>query len=243
MHDRRRGPRLRLGLGQVVAVEVEAVAVRARAGDAPVRVLDRVEDDHGLVEDLVDLGVGARGRRCELLDQLHRRIHALVLVAVDAALDEDRHLHRAVRTRQQRLRAGRVCQRDAADLLPVVESLAPLVRVEGVDRDPEHLAAERGRAGRLDRHPPTAPRCDRVERAADRVVRDVGKLPTGWDGSLPSGSAAAASVSGVPHQGGAIAALPVLEPSPTARPRAARTSPIVRIMAAPSSLLGSLGRS
>src|SRR5918995_2976546 len=56
-----------------------------------------------------------------------------------------------------------------------------------------------------------------------------GKLPTGWAGSEPSGRAAAASGSGVPHQGGAMAARPVAGVSAAASASAsASRSPLLK---------------
>ena len=65
--------------------------VRA-AGDPAVRVLVDVAEQDDVVEDGVDLGIGAVRRRRQPLDELEHRVDALVLVAVDGGLDEDRNL-------------------------------------------------------------------------------------------------------------------------------------------------------
>ena len=101
LHDRDRRLRLGLRLGQEVAVEVEAVAVGALPAMRPSGFWITLKTQDRVVEDRVDLGVRAVRRRREPLDELHRRVDALVLVAVDAALDEDRHLDRVAASRHE----------------------------------------------------------------------------------------------------------------------------------------------
>ena len=166
---------LGLRLRQEVAVEVEAVAVGPRARGPSVRVLVGVEDDDRVVEDAIDLRIGpVRGRR-EPVDQEHHRVDALVLVSVDCALDEDRDLEVALLP-ESRLGLGRVGERVPPDLLPVLEVLLLVVRGQLVDRDEVHRAASGGMTEDLHRHPPVEALClDGIQRAPDRVVRDVRK--------------------------------------------------------------------
>ncbi len=166
-----RSKRLRLRLRDVVAVEVEPVAVRARSRDAAVRVLDHVEDEHGVVEPRVHLRVIPIRRRGEPLDRPHHRVDALVLVAVDTALDEDRHLH--VAALDQLLCPARIALRQLDDLPQARVAVALSVRVERVDRDLVHVVTAGGRADHVDLHAPLAAARDVLERAADRVVRNV----------------------------------------------------------------------
>jgi hypothetical protein len=78
----------------------------ARARDAAVRVLDHVEDDDGAVEDRVHLGIGAVRRRREALDRAHVRVHALVLVPVDAPWMKSGTLTRSRQPRSWRCAAA-----------------------------------------------------------------------------------------------------------------------------------------
>ena len=167
-------PYLGLRLGQEVAVEVEAVAVRPGTGHAAVRVLDHVEDENDVVEDVVELRIHAVGRRGELLDDLHVRLDALVLVPVNRALDVDRDLDVVAPRVQELLRARGILERDASELVPAVGVADLLRRLPRVEHDAVERPAERRVTDDLDRHPVAElRRLDLVERAADRVVRDV----------------------------------------------------------------------
>ena len=173
LHQAHRVARLGLGLREVVAVEVEPVAVGARARHAAVGVLDHVEDQDRVAEDLVDHRVLAVRRGGELLDRVDHRVHALVLVAVDAALGEDRDLDVVAEPAQEPLRGGGVLEHQRAHAEPA-EVVAPLLAgAEPVDDDAEHVAAGRGLADHLQLHAAAAAVLDVLERAADRVVRDV----------------------------------------------------------------------
>ena len=174
LHDRDGGLGLRLRLGQEVAVEVEPVAVRARAGHAAVRVLDHVEDDDPSVEDLVDLGVGPVGGRGELLDQAHIGVDAFVLVAVDGALDVQRHLDVVTPEGELGLRPRGFGQHPLAELRPAPVRLLLRPGRQLVDHDLVERAARRRLARHLDRHPAVeAARLDVVQGALDRVDGDV----------------------------------------------------------------------
>ena len=180
LHDPDRRLRLRLRLREEVAVEVEAVAVRALAGDAAIRVLDHVEDDDGAVEDRVHLWVGAVGRRGEALDRAHVRVHALELVAMDAALDVERHLDADAPAAELALRGGGVRERLLAQRRPVVERRLLRVGLQLVDHDLVHRSTRGGRAEHLEAHAAVeAARLDVGERAADRVDRDVREARAG----------------------------------------------------------------
>ena len=167
LHPADRRDRLRLRLREVVAVEVEPVAVGARAGDPAVGVLDRVEDEDRVAEDRVDLRVGAVRGRGELLDRVHRGVDALVLVAVDAALDEDRHLHVVAEVAEQLLRGLRALEHQRAHAEPAEVVALLLARAQAVDDDAVHVAAGRRLADHLQAHPAAAARLD-VLRACSR---------------------------------------------------------------------------
>ena len=111
------------------------------------------------------------------------------------------------------LRPLRLCQGDLPDVLPGLEVLALLGRVEGVDRDQIHVSTERRLAEDLDLH---AARCSRAWMSARVQAKAYqgmcGKLPTGSPGLLPSGSDPAPSGLGVPHHGGPMAADAGAEP-------------------------------
>ena len=126
-----------------------------------------------MVEDVIDIGVIAVGGRRELLDDLHRGIDALVLVPVDARLDEDRDLHVALEVRDELLRLSRVVQGIPAHRHPVIKIPLLLIRFERVDRDLVHVSSQRRLSRYLDGHPPAALRLNRLERAADRIPGDV----------------------------------------------------------------------
>ena len=124
-----------------------------------------------MVEPRVHLRVIPIRRRGEPLDRPHHRVDALVLVAVDTALDEDRHLH--VAALDQLLCPARIALRQLDDLPQARVAVALSVRVERVDRDLVHVVTAGGRADHPDLHAPPAAARDVLERAADRVVRNV----------------------------------------------------------------------
>ena len=173
LQDRDHGLGLGLRLGQEVPVQVEVVAVRPLAQDAPVRVLIDVPEQDHVVQDGVDLGIRAVRRRRQLLDQLEHGVHAFVLVAVDGRLDEDRDLHVVAGPVEHALSPLRLGQGDLADVLPGLEVLPLLGRVEGVDRDQIQVVTERRLAEDPDLHPPVAPRLDVGEGAGEGVHGDV----------------------------------------------------------------------
>ena len=159
------------------------------------------------------------------LDHLHRGVDALVFISVDAALDEQRHLHVVTDPVENVLRALRILERVAADLLPVRVVAALRLCVELVDDDVELVATESGLTETLDGHAAAAGCRDVVERASDRVVRDVREASVRVSRKrLASVRKARGSVRlGVPHHGGAmaVAAVPAVSRPRTKRQRAA----------------------
>ncbi len=169
--------RLRLRLRQEIAVEIEVVPVGPLVEDVAVRVLHHVEDRDRVVEDRVHLGIGPVGRGREPLDEHHVRVDALGLVSVDRALDEDRDLEVVPVDAKQPLGEPRTAQCVLADLLPVVVVAPLLVRLQRVDHDLVHVVAERRLAGHPVGHAAVRLRLDLVERAGDRIPRNVRVAP------------------------------------------------------------------
>ena len=144
------GRRLRLGLrqGEEVAVQVEAVGVGARVGDAPVGVLADVEQDDALVEDALRLEVVLIGGR-QPAQHDEPGVDAVRLVAVDRTVDEDRHLDIARRGGELILGCGRVAEHEALEVEVAVEvgqHLGPghddEVQVVAARRGADHLVAD-----------------------------------------------------------------------------------------------------
>ncbi len=126
---------------------------------------------------------------------------------MDGRLDEDRDLHVVAGPVEHALSPLRLCQGDLADVLPGLEVLALLGRVERVDRDQVHVPTERRLAEDLDLHPPVAPRLDVGQGAADGVIGDVREAANRIAGVAAVGSDPTPSGIGVPHHGGAAKAL------------------------------------
>ena len=156
--------------------------------------MDDVEDHDHVIEVRVDLRIDpVRGGR-QLLDELHVRLDALVLVPVDPALVEDRNLDVVAPLREQILRLRGVVEHELADLLPAAEVTPLLGRLHGVDDDAVERAPERRDADLLDAHAVAdLLRLDLVERALDRVVRDMWEAADRCAGDDPSGRLPAAS--------------------------------------------------
>ncbi len=116
----RGGLRLRLRRQQEVAVHVEPVRVGARVGDAPVGVLADVEEDDALVEDALRLEVVLTGGR-QPAQHDETGVDPVGLVAVDRAVDEDRHLDVAGRRGELCLGRGRVVEHELPEVEVAVE--------------------------------------------------------------------------------------------------------------------------
>jgi hypothetical protein len=126
-----------------------------------------------VVQDGVHLRVRAvRGGR-ELRERLEDGLDAFVLVPVDPALHEDRHLDVVAVLFEQCLPPCRVGEGYFAHLLPGLEVPALLSGVQRVHRDEEQVAPERRLPDHLQRHAALAAGHDVLERALDRVVGDV----------------------------------------------------------------------
>ena len=159
----------------------------------------------------------------------HRRVDALVLVAVDPALDEDRHLESSpAAPAASAPRSGSRAR--ASGLLPVLEVLLLLRRVERVDRHQVHVAPQRRLADHL------APSCGRCSAPRSRRACSRSRT-TGCAGSCRPGRSARAVGKrlggvrlGVPHQGGAIAAAPEVAPMSAAAASAARINENERLI-------------
>ena len=173
LDEAHRGLGLGLRLGDVVAVKVEAVAVGARPGDPAVRVLDRVEDDDRVVEDRVDVGIGSVRGGGQALDEAHRAsTPSYSLPWIPPWMKSGTFASR---------RSISCCARLGLRARPARRSRRAYERCWA--RVSSALMVTAYMSGR----PPTgrSPRApcdrrsglDRLERAADRVVRDVREAP------------------------------------------------------------------
>ncbi len=98
-----------------------------------------------MVEDRVDVGIGAvRGRREALSDHEHR-VDTLGLTAVDARLDHDRDLDVVAKAVQELAGPSGILEGELPDLEPVLVVAALLRRVLGIeDCDVQVAAPDRG---------------------------------------------------------------------------------------------------
>ena len=175
-----------------------------------------------------NFGFTPYGVRRQLLDELHVRLDALVLVPVDGALDVDGDLDVVAPLVQEILRARGILERDAAELDPAVVVADLLRRVQRVEHDAVERAAEGRMADDLDAHAVAElRRLDVGERAADRVVGDVREAAdrVGRATSRPAGCLPR-PFSGVPHHGGVswALALPTNPSDTVSAAKASRTS-------------------
>ena len=156
-------PGLRLHGVHLVAVEVVAGPVLARAGDAAVRVRRDVEHQAVALQQRLDGRVGALG---VLVDHAQDGVGALPLVAVDVAVDEDRRLvageQRRVGARGDRLLHDLALPRRLLRLLRV--------RLGGRDGHDVDVAPAR-RPARYSRRDAVAGGLKSVQLGRDLVVR------------------------------------------------------------------------
>ena len=154
--------------------------------DAAVRVDRDERGEDRLVEDRVDDRVGAARRRRQPLDLRHHGVDALVLVAVDRALEQRRRLDR----RRPRPRASPATPpgRSARSRGPPRSCRTPsrcasVSRASIVTRYSGRPCTERPATSTFMR-PLDAAR-DLLQRAADRVHRDVREAPGRLPGLRP----------------------------------------------------------
>ena len=171
------GADLGLRLHEEVAVHVEAVRIRPGAEEPAVRVLARDDDHDRVVEDVVDDGVLAVGRRDQVAQHLEHRVGAFAFAAVDVGLDEDGHLDVGAEGHEQILGGARVGRHQGSDLRPAVVVALLLGCLERVDHDGQLLTPGVGQGidlvGRAGRDAGgDALREDLVHGAVDGLVRD-----------------------------------------------------------------------
>ena len=166
VHD---GAHLGLGLGDEVAVEVEAVGVGAVVADTAVGVGHHVDEHHVVAQDGPCGGVVAEG---QLAQQSEPGVDAGGLVAVDAAVDEHRYAQVAALV-QHAAGGGGVAEHEAQEGL--VAGLGLRRGPGALDGRQVERPAAGGVADDVDRHEPAAP-VDAAQDAADPGVGRVARV-------------------------------------------------------------------